>query len=190
MEAHLIGTVIALLLVACVVALLAEWLRFPYTIALVCVGLVIALTKLAPSITISKDVVFHLLLPPLLFQGALHMDLERLKNNWRSILMLSIPGVICSTLLIGFLLHWFWKIDLVYGLLFGALITPTDPISVLAILKRVGAPERLRVILEGESLFNDGTGVVVFSVILGMVAGGNTFDLSHTVLEFSSKVSR
>jgi len=184
MEAHLIGTVITLLLVACVVALLAEWLRFPYTIALVCVGLVIALTKLAPSITISKDVVFHLLLPPLLFQGALHMDLERLKNNWRSILMLSIPGVVCSTLLIGFLLHWFWKIDLVYGLLFGALITPTDPISVLAILKRVGAPERLRVILEGESLFNDGTGVVVFSVILGMVMGGNSFDLSHTVLEF------
>jgi len=184
MEAHLIGTIIALLLVACVVALLAEWIRFPYTIALVCVGLVIALTKLAPSITISKDVVFHLLLPPLLFQGALHMDLEHLKNNWRSILMLSIPGVICSTFLIGFLLHWLWNIDLVYGLLFGALITPTDPISVLGILKRVGAPKRLRVILEGESLFNDGTGVVVFSVILGMIVGGNSFDFGQTVLEF------
>ncbi len=184
MEAHLVGTIVALLLVACLIALLAEWIRLPYTIALVCVGLVIALTKLTPSIVISKEVVFHLLLPPLLFQGALHMDLERLKNNWRSILMLSIPGVVCSTLLIGFLLHRLWGIDLMYGLLFGALITPTDPISVLAILKRVGAPERLRVILEGESLFNDGTGVVIFSVILGMVTGCGSFELGHTVLEF------
>jgi len=184
MEPHLVGTIVALLLVACMVALLAEWIRLPYTIALVCVGLVIALTKLTPAIAISKEVVFHLILPPLLFQGALHMDLERLKRNWRSILMLSIPGVICSTLLIGFLLHLVWKIDLIYGFLFGALITPTDPISVLSILKRVGAPERLRVILEGESLFNDGTGVVIFSVILAMITGGGSFDFGHTALEF------
>jgi len=184
MEANLVGTIVALLLVACLVALLVEWIRLPYTIALVCVGLVIALTKLTPTIAISQEVVFHLILPPLLFQGALHMDLERLKKNWRPILMLSIPGVICSTLLIGFLLHHVWKIDLIYGFLFGALITPTDPISVLSILKRVGAPQRLRVILEGESLFNDGTGVVVFSVILGMITGGGSFDIPHTVLEF------
>ena len=184
MEGHLVGTIVALLLVACLVALLAEWIRLPYTIALVCVGLVIALTKLTPSISISKDVVFHLILPPLLFQGALHMDLERLKRNWRSILMLSIPGVICSTLLIGFLLHYVWHIDLMYGFLFGALITPTDPISVLSILKRVGAPERLRVILEGESLFNDGTGVVIFSVILAMITGGGSFDFGQTALKF------
>ena len=67
MEAHLVGTIVASLLVACLVALLAEWIRLPYTIALVCVGLVIALTKLTPAIAISKEVAFHLILPLLLF---------------------------------------------------------------------------------------------------------------------------
>lgn len=184
MEAHLVGNIVALLLTACAVALVAEWIRFPYTIALVFVGLGIAVTKLAPEMAITHDITFTLILPPLLFQGALHMDLEHLKKNWKSITVLAIPGVVCSTLLIGFLLHKLWGIELIYGLLFGALITPTDPISVISILKKVGAPERLRTILEGESLFNDGTGVVVYSVILGLVVGHGQFDLAHSVWEF------
>lgn len=184
MEAHLVGTLVALLLTACAVALVAEWVKLPYTIALVFVGLGIALTKLAPEIAITHDVTFTLILPPLLFQGAMHMDLERLKRNWKSIVTLAIPGVVISTLLIGFLIHKLWHIEFIYGLLFGALITPTDPISVLNILKKVGAPERLRVILEGESLFNDGTGVVIFTVILGMITGHSHFEVGHTVWKF------
>jgi len=171
MEPHLLGTILALLLVACAVAIVAETLHQPYTIALVLVGLGIALTKLAPSIVISKEVVFLLVLPPLLFQGALHMNLSDLKAHWKSIAMLAVPGVIVSTVLIGFMLHKLWGIELIYGLLFGALITPTDPISVLSILKQVGAPKQLRVLLEGESLFNDGTGVAIFSVILAIALG-------------------
>jgi len=125
-----------------------------------------------------------LILPPLLFHGAMHMDLAELKDNWKFIAMLAIPGVICSTFLIGIVLYKVWHIELLYALLFGALITPTDPVSVLTILKKAGAPKKLRTILEGESLFNDGTGVVLFTVILGLTMGNSHFELGDTVLEF------
>jgi len=184
MDAYHLTSIVTLLLIACVVAMVARWLKQPYTIALVLVGLGVAVTKLTPDIHISHDVTFVLILPPLLFQGAMHMDLSRLKDNWKSISLLAVPGVVFSTLFIGFVLRYVWGIDFMYALLFGALITPTDPISVLAILKQVGAPERLRVILEGESLFNDGTGVVVFSVILGILTGHDHFQFGPTAMKF------
>lgn len=184
MESHLLGSLIALLCIACAVALVVRILKQPYSIALVLVGLVIALLKLTPAISISHDVIFLLILPPLLFQGALHMNLGHLKENWKSICLLSIPGVLASTFLIGFLMHLLLGLELKVALLFGALITPTDPISVLSILKKVGAPQRLRTILEGESLFNDGTGVVIFSIILGMVLENASFQLSATFIDF------
>jgi len=183
-EPHLIASIVTLLLIACIVSIIAQRLKQPYTIALVVVGLLIAVTKLVPSIHISHDVTFTLILPPLLFYGALHMDLEHLRNHWKSIGMLAIPGVAISTLLIGFIIAQLWDIELIYALLFGALITPTDPISVLSILKKVNAPQRLRIILEGESLFNDGTGVVLFTIILGMITGGQNFQFGRTVGNF------
>ncbi len=184
MDPHLTTSLVELLLIACTVAIFTSWLKQPYTIALVLVGLVVAVLKLTPAIHISHDVTFTLILPPLLFQGAMHMDLERLRNNWKAIAMLAIPGVVCSTFLIGFLIHSFLGIEFIYALLFGALITPTDPISVLSILKKVGAPERLRAILEGESLFNDGTGVVVFSIILAMTTGVHDFNATDAIMKF------
>jgi len=184
MEPYLIESIVTLLMIACMVAILAQWIKQPYTIALVIVGLVVALTKLMPDMHISHDVTFTLILPPLLFQGALHMDLANLKDNWRSIAMLAVPGVVCTTFLIGLILNKFIGLEWMYALLFGALITPTDPISVLSILKKAGAPHRLRAILEGESLFNDGTGVVVFTIILGLITGGGHFNLGHTLGKF------
>ena len=89
-----------------------EWLKQPYTIALLLVGLVVGFTKLAPHLVISKDVVFMLVLPPLLFHGALHTDLEHLRDNWKPILFLAVPGVLCSTFLIGLILHKLWNIEL------------------------------------------------------------------------------
>lgn len=184
MEPHLLGLYLGLLLTACLVAAAAEYLKRPYSIALVIVGLVAGLFRLAPEITIGKEATFHLLLPPLLFHGAFHMDLEDLKKNWRAIALLAIPGVLVSTFLIGWGVHMLWGVGLLYGLLFGAMITPTDPVSVLAILGSVGAPKRLRVILEGESLFNDGTGVVLFAVILALIMDGGAFHPIGSILKF------
>ncbi|MCA9394897.1 MAG: Na+/H+ antiporter [Candidatus Omnitrophica bacterium] len=184
MDAHLIGEITFLLMIACAVAIIAEWLKQPYTIALVLVGLVVAVLNLTPHIIISHDIIFTLILPPLLFHGALHMDLGHLKENWRSIVLLAFPGVVITTLLIGLLAHHFLHIPFIYAMLFGAIVTPTDPISVLSILGRVGAPKRLRTILEGESLFNDGTGVVVFMIILEMIHSQAQFDLGYALTKF------
>ena len=179
-----IGPIVALLLIACLVGLGMRWIKQPYTIALVLVGLVIALTKLTPQISLTHDVAFFLILPPILFYGGMHLNLEHLKQDWKRIALLAIPGVVISALLVGYPLFYFWHIPLNYALLFGALISPTDPVSVLAIMKKIKAPERLRTILEAESLFNDGTGVVLFMVILTMIQNKEPLNLGHALFQF------
>ncbi len=170
-----------LLLISCAVAIAVKRVRLPYTIALVLCGLVIAMIPRLTGVTfplegavLTSDLVFYLILPPLLFQGALNMQLDALRRNYRVILLLAIPGVLISTFAVGGMLYAAssglgWGLGLGDCLLFGALIAPTDPISVLAIFKKIGVPGRLKVVVEGESLFNDGTGVVIFTIIASII---------------------
>jgi len=164
---------IALLLIACAVGVGVKFVRLPYTIALVLVGLMVGAMKLLPEVPLTKDLVFLLILPPLLFEGALNMDLSHLKENFKPIIMLAILGVVISTTVVGFVLNMTLSIPLTVALLFGAMISPTDPVSVLATFKSLGAPKRLSTILEGESILNDGTGVVMFGILLDAVLHGN-----------------
>jgi CPA1 family monovalent cation:H+ antiporter len=182
---HLVEIFVLLLVVSTFVAIAVKFVRLPYTLALVLAGLGIALA--APQvkgIELTPDLVLFVILPALLFQGALNLDLHHLKDSLKPIVLLALPGVLISTFLTGFVFHWLTGIDLKYCLLFGALITPTDPISVLAIFKETGAPERLRTIIEGESLFNDGTGVVIFKTILAVVVAGTDVNLLETAGNF------
>jgi CPA1 family monovalent cation:H+ antiporter len=122
----------------------------------------------------------HGMLGFLLFAGALHIDLNDLARHKLSILLLATVGVLLSTALVG-VLTWGLltalglPMRLLYCLLFGALISPTDPIAVLALLKKLGAPRDLEVQIAGESLFNDGIGVVVFIGLLGIATESNGF---------------
>ncbi len=179
-----ISLIVTLLLIACVVGLGMRWIKQQYPIALVLVGLAVALTNLMPQISLSHDVAFFLILPPILFQGGMNLNLEYLKQDWKPIVLLAIPGVIVSALLIGCPLSYFWHVPLNYALLFGALISPTDPVTVLTIMKKIKAPERLRTTLEAESLFNDGTGVVLFTVILTMVQNKEPLHLGPALFQF------
>jgi CPA1 family monovalent cation:H+ antiporter len=123
------------------------------------------------------ELVMHGMLAFLLFAGALFVDLDDLNRQRGPILLLATVGIVLSTFLVGagtwLLLGWLGlDLPFLYALAFGALISPTDPIAVLAILKRVGVPDATETLITGESLFNDGVGVVVFGVLLSLLDGG------------------
>lgn len=130
----------------------------------------------------------------LLFAGALHVNLDDLAEHKLEISIYSTLGVLASTLLVGStiygLSHWFGLgLRLVDSLLFGALISPTDPIAVLRILKKVGASRQIQTTISGESLFNDGIGVVVFLILLEIVTSGHDVTVSHVALLFAQEAA-
>jgi monovalent cation:H+ antiporter, CPA1 family len=130
------------------------------------------------------DVLMQGMLSLLLFAGALHVDLSELRHFRWQVGALAIVGTLLSTLVIGFAMWWTlpWaglQLPLLPCLLFGALISPTDPIAVMGILRSAGAPKQLELVISGESLFNDGVGVVIFSLLLGTLASGETPSLQH-----------
>jgi len=134
-----------------------------------------------------SDVLLQGMLSILLFAGALHVDLNDLTRYKWQVGLLSVCGTLVSTLLVGgavwLLLPVFGiGLPLFYSLLFGALISPTDPIAVLGIVKRAGAPKNLVIVIAGESLFNDGVGVVIFSLFLATVAGGPSPALTDVLM--------
>ena len=123
-----------------------------------------------------KTVLLDLMLGFLLFAGALHTDLDKLRKHRWPVLVFATFGVLASTFLVGISCFYVLKllglqVAFIYCLLFGALISPTDPIAVLGILKKLGAPKNLEIKIVGESLFNDGVGVVIFLTIFGLASG-------------------
>lgn len=161
-----------ILSVASLVAILVKRIHVPYTTALVLVGVAVSFLPIEMTVHLSKDFVLLIVLPPLLFQGALHMDLESLKKNLIPIATLAVPGLIVATFLVGTMLHYALGMPWLKGLLFGAMVAATDPISVLAIFREIGAPKRMKALMEGESLFNDGTSVVLFAGLFAVLYQG------------------
>jgi len=141
-----------------------------------------------------RTILFDFLLAFLLFAGSIHVDVHKLAVEKGSVLVFATFGVLFSTLLIG--TAFFYIANLVgvpigylYALVFGALISPTDPIAVLALLQKAGAPKDLEIKIVGESLFNDGVGIVVFISILTIatMAGGAEIEPSHIFVEFAQE---
>jgi len=126
------------------------------------------------------EVLLNIMLSFLLYAGALHVDIDKLKEESASVFILAIFGTLMSTFLIATSIYYFlgifdlsFEVEYIHCLLLGALISPTDPIAVLAILKTTNISKNLQIKIEGESLFNDGIGVVVFITILAIATGGS-----------------
>jgi CPA1 family monovalent cation:H+ antiporter len=170
------GTIVVLFVVAALVAVVAERMRLPYTVALVVAGLGLGLTGLLHPPSLTKDLLFTLFLPGLLFEAAFHLDAEEFWRNRVPIFSLALPGVVMATLVTAAALMVtipLAGVQLSWGpaFVFATLIAATDPIAVVAIVRTLGAPLRLGVLIEGESLLNDGTAAVALSVTVAYVLG-------------------
>ena len=176
------GLVLELLLIVSIVAILVRRFRIPYTVALVLAGLVLSFRQRL-AIELTPEIILTLLLPPLVFEAAFHLSFEKLRRNLRTIIILAVPGVILNMLVVGGILSRWAGIPISMALVFGALIAATDPVSVVAIFRKLGAPKRLEILLEGESLFNDGTAIVLFSLALGALQSGQ-FEIAAGVSDF------
>ncbi|OGN43712.1 MAG: sodium:proton antiporter [Caulobacterales bacterium RIFCSPHIGHO2_01_FULL_70_19] len=184
-----------------------RFLKLPSTVALTMMGalasvVVIAVDRLLPQSDLAglvggflDDIDFHEtlmegMLSFLLFAGALHVDLDQLRRGRWQIAILSTIGVVASTLMVG---GGFWlltglvgaAVPLAWCLVFGALISPTDPVAVMGVLKTARVPPTLQATIAGESLFNDGVGVVIFSILLASAAAGTAFSLPHALELFA-----
>jgi len=174
--------IILSLLTASVVAIAARRLRLPYTVGLVLIGL--AVTLLSPlEIQISPQIILALLVPPLVFEAAFHIRIDDLRRDFWLILLLAVPGVILTTLLVGWLVSEGTGLAIQITLVFGAIVSATDPVAVVALFRRLGAPRRLQILLEGESLFNDGTAIVMFSLMVSIASAG-TFSWTSASAKF------
>jgi CPA1 family monovalent cation:H+ antiporter len=162
-----------LLLIAALVAIVARRVRIPYTVILVIVGIALSLFSFAPEMDLSKELIFTVLLPPLIFEATLFIRWRDLIHNLPVILVFAVIGVLLSALLTSlgmfYLANWTWQ----SAALFGVLIAATDPVSVIAAFKDAGVHGRLRLLVEAESLFNDATAAIGFGVVLALVSGQN-----------------
>jgi CPA1 family monovalent cation:H+ antiporter len=166
-----IESVELLLLVAAVVAMVARRLRLPYSVGLVLGGIALAWLPFGPGITLTRELIFNAFLPPLIFEAALYIAWPSLRRDLPVVLTLATAGVVLSagvtTVGMHVLAHWSWPA----ALLFGVLISATDPVSVIATFKEAGVHGRLRELVEAESLLNDSTAAVAFGIAIAFATG-------------------
>jgi len=182
--AQTVTTFLALLLVACATAIVIKWIRVPYAVALVVAGLIIGLSGILPQVSMTPELVLVIFLPALLFEASWNLDLKMLKRDWVPITALATIGVLVCMVAVGAVLHFSGAMDWRTALLFGAMVSATDPISVMALFRQPGIDKRLTMIMEGESIFNDGTAVVLFKIVLALVLTAAPFSLFHSLADF------
>jgi len=161
-----------LLLVAALIAILTRRLRMPYTVGLVLGGMALSFMPLRLDLTLTKDLIYSLFLPPLVFEAALYIHWRELRQDLPVVGLLASLGVLLAAALTAagmhLLVHWGWGA----AAAFGVLIAATDPVSVIATFREAGVRGRLRLLVEAESLLNDGTAAVLFVAAVGLAAGG------------------
>src|SRR5262245_34566191 len=162
---------------------LANWLRVPYPIPLVIGGLLLGLVPGIPDVQLDPDLVLLVFLPPLLYAAAFFVDLRTLRTDARAISLSAIGLVIATAGVVAVIAHEVIAMPWTLSFVLGAIVSPTDPAAATAVMRRVGAPRRLVSVLEGESLFNDATALVIYKVALGAAVGASV-SIAHAGLQF------
>lgn len=167
-----------LLFVAALVAILTRRLRMPYTVGLVLAGMALSVADVQLRLHLSKELIFSVFLPPLVFEAALCIKWRDFKSDLPVVGLLATLGVLLAAAVTAAGMHFAIKWDWGSATVFGVLIAATDPVSMIATFKEAGAGGRLRLLLESESLLNDGTAAVAFVAVLAVLAGGHSDVLS------------
>ncbi|MDX1571473.1 MAG: cation:proton antiporter [Xanthomonadales bacterium] len=192
--------IMGLLTLAVLMVPVANRLNFPFTVMLAAAGILIGfaahlaegahlgvvsdLVEALHTIEITSEAVFFVFLPALVFESALSIDVRRLLDDIAPILMLAVLGLLISTVAVGTALWGVTDFALIACLLLGAIVSATDPVAVVAIFKDLGAPKRLAILVEGESLFNDATAIVVFTILSAMLLGESDAGALSGILSF------
>ena len=191
----------ALLLLAGLLLPIAKKLNFPFTVLLAAAGVGLGIITLfieqpdgggiagdfilsIQNLGITSEAVFFLFLPALIFESAMSINIRHLFKDIGPILMLAVVGLLISTFAIGFALDAISGMGFVACLLLGAIVSATDPVAVVAIFKDLGAPKRLTILVEGESLFNDATAIVLFTILAGVVIAGSEASAGGAAIDF------
>ncbi|MEJ2671793.1 MAG: cation:proton antiporter [Deltaproteobacteria bacterium] len=171
------AAILLLLLIASLGAVFFKRLKLPFTVGLVMVGLGLGLLEpwIMPfqQLVVSHDLIIFLFVPPLVFASASNLNSRLFFRNLTPILILAGPGLVVSMLLVGVWLAWLTPLSIGPALLFGALISATDPVAVVALFEKLGVPARLKMLVDGESMLNDATAIVAFTVVMGIIMSGN-----------------
>jgi len=157
--------VIVLVLVATLVAMAVRRIRLPYTVSLVLVGLFISVQR-PVAIEVTPELILSIFVPPLVFEAAFHLDFRLVRSNLGPIIILAMPGVVLTTLFVRGMVALGTGLPFGVAAVFGALIAATDPVAVVALFRALGVSRQLATAVEGESLFNDGTAIVIFNIAL------------------------
>ncbi len=160
-----------LLAAAVLVALVSRRLGIPYSVALVLFGLAVATLLPDQAFEVTPELVLLVLLPGLVFEASFQTDIDSLRRTFGGVALLAIPGVLITAAVVALALHVVSGLPLDLAFVVGAMVSATDPIAVIATFKRLGASRRLSTLVEGESLFNDGTAIVVFAIAVRAVSG-------------------
>jgi len=162
-----------LLFVSALVAMLTRRLHLPYTVGLVLAGMALYFSHVYIKWHLTKDLIFSVVLPPLVFEAALFIHWRDFKKELPVVALLATVGVVLAAAVTAVGMHYLLAWDWGSGIVFGVLIAATDPVSVIATFKESKAHGRLRTLIESESLLNDGTAAVIFVAVLGVIAGGH-----------------
>ena len=169
----IVRSLASMLLGASLLGMVTWRLGVPYAVALVLGGLVVEETHLLDLPQLEPSVLLFVLLPPLLFDAAFRIDERELRSVARPVLFLAVPGTIATAGIVGLVLVLTLKLSVPVALVFGSIVAATDPVAVVGVFRSVGAPTRLAVIAEGESLINDGVAITLYTATVGLAIAGN-----------------